>query len=36
MFERWVFTYVIINFTNEKSNSMDEVPVYIYIYIAVK
>ena len=32
MFERWVFPSVFIDFTNEKPDSTDEVPGYIYIY----
>ena len=28
MFERWVFPLVFIDFTNDKSDSTDEVPGY--------
>ena len=30
MFERWVFNSVCIDFTNEKSDSMNEIPEYIH------
>ena len=36
MFERWVFPSVFIEFTNEKSDSTDEVPGYIHISPVMK
>ena len=36
MFEIWVFPSVFFEFTNEKSDSMDEVPRYIHISPVMK